>query len=226
VTVKQAVIAPSALSLIYPQAGIEEYPLRAVHRGSLANEAEADVRGSLAGGASKVQLDFTEGRLSVKLDPSKQLLQQFIELNNRVLERTSDALFVSWERAREAARAEAGRPVLFIIDAREREGVAGDPARPFGLGSNSVSLPKPRQSTAKTANPRRGVPKAEPLDFQGFRASAPISPRGSVRSPVQIRVPRFTRKAEPHHMSDQVVRSDVRMGCQWADRLRPRSRTT
>ena len=45
---------------------------RAVHRGSLANEAEADVRGSLAGGAYRVQLDFTEGRLSVKLDPSKQ----------------------------------------------------------------------------------------------------------------------------------------------------------
>jgi 5-methyltetrahydropteroyltriglutamate--homocysteine methyltransferase len=49
------------------------------------------VRGSLAGGAYKVQLDFTEGRLSVKLDPSKQLLGQFIELNNRVLRRFSDA---------------------------------------------------------------------------------------------------------------------------------------
>ena len=90
VPVKQAVIAPSALSLIYPQAGIEDYP-REQFIEDLVNEAEADVRGSLAGGAYKVQLDFTEGRLSVKLDPSKQLLQQFIELNNRVLERFGDA---------------------------------------------------------------------------------------------------------------------------------------
>ena len=36
-------------------------------------------------GAYKVQIDFTEGRLSVKLDPTRQLLRQFITLNNRVL---------------------------------------------------------------------------------------------------------------------------------------------
>jgi len=36
-------------------------------------------------GTYHVQIDFTEGRLSVKLDPSKILLQDFIELNNRVL---------------------------------------------------------------------------------------------------------------------------------------------
>jgi 5-methyltetrahydropteroyltriglutamate--homocysteine methyltransferase len=33
---------------------------------------------------------FTEGRLSVKLDPSKQLLRSFIDLNNRVLGQFSD----------------------------------------------------------------------------------------------------------------------------------------
>jgi 5-methyltetrahydropteroyltriglutamate--homocysteine methyltransferase len=32
-----------------------------------------------------VQIDFTEGRLAVKLDPSGQLLRSFIDLNNRVL---------------------------------------------------------------------------------------------------------------------------------------------
>jgi 5-methyltetrahydropteroyltriglutamate--homocysteine methyltransferase len=33
-----------------------------------------------------VQIDFTEGRLAVKLDPTKALLRYFIELNNQVLE--------------------------------------------------------------------------------------------------------------------------------------------
>jgi 5-methyltetrahydropteroyltriglutamate--homocysteine methyltransferase len=42
-------------------------------------------------GRTQVQLDFTEGRLSVKLDPSKQLLGRFIALNNRVLDRFSDS---------------------------------------------------------------------------------------------------------------------------------------
>jgi 5-methyltetrahydropteroyltriglutamate--homocysteine methyltransferase len=36
-----------------------------------------------------VQIDFTEARLSLKLDPSKRLLHEFIALNNRVLERFS-----------------------------------------------------------------------------------------------------------------------------------------
>jgi 5-methyltetrahydropteroyltriglutamate--homocysteine methyltransferase len=87
--VKQAVIAPSAISLIYPQDGIDGYP-RERFIDDLVREAEADIRRCLERGAYKVQLDFTEGRLSVKLDPSKGLLRQFIELNNRVLERFSD----------------------------------------------------------------------------------------------------------------------------------------
>ncbi len=49
-------------------------------------EAETDIRRCLAGGAS-VQIDFTEGRLCIKLDPSKGLLNSFVDLNNRVLER-------------------------------------------------------------------------------------------------------------------------------------------
>lgn len=88
VPVKQAVIAPSAISLIYPQEPIDGYS-RQQFIEDLVNEAEADVRRCLDRGAYKAQLDFTEGRLSVKLDPSKQLLGQFIELNNRVLERFS-----------------------------------------------------------------------------------------------------------------------------------------
>lgn len=88
VPVKQAVIAASALSLLYPQDGIEGYS-REAFLDDLVNETESDIRRCLQRGAHAVQLDFTEGRLSVKLDPSKQLLRQFIDLNNRVLERFS-----------------------------------------------------------------------------------------------------------------------------------------
>ena len=40
-------------------------------------------------GAETVQIDFTEGRLSLKLDPSGGLLKSFVELNNKVLDRFS-----------------------------------------------------------------------------------------------------------------------------------------
>jgi len=75
VPLKQAVISASALSLLYPQAGIPGYPREAFLE-DLVREAEADIRQCLDRGAT-VQIDFTEGRLSVKLDPSKSLLDRF-----------------------------------------------------------------------------------------------------------------------------------------------------
>lgn len=80
---KEAVIAASALSLLYPQAGIRDYP-REEFLEDLIREAATDIRRCLAAGAT-VQIDFTEGRLAVKLDPSKGLLDSFVALNNRVL---------------------------------------------------------------------------------------------------------------------------------------------
>ena len=53
----------------------------------LVDEAEADIRGPLEAGAANVQIDFTEARLSLKLDPSGGLLRSFIALNNQVLDR-------------------------------------------------------------------------------------------------------------------------------------------
>jgi 5-methyltetrahydropteroyltriglutamate--homocysteine methyltransferase len=94
VPVKQAVISASALSLLYPASGIPGYS-REAFLDDLVREAETDIRRCLAGGAYNVQIDFTEGRLSVKLDPSRQLLKSFVALNNRVLDGFSVA-----ERAR------------------------------------------------------------------------------------------------------------------------------
>ncbi|MFD0692249.1 cobalamin-independent methionine synthase II family protein [Actinomadura fibrosa] len=89
VPVKQAVIAASALSLLYPADGIDGYP-RERFLDDLVTEAEADIRGCLEAGAHVVQVDFTEARLSLKLDPSGGLLDDFIALNNRVLDRFSE----------------------------------------------------------------------------------------------------------------------------------------
>lgn len=94
VPVKQPVIAPSALSLLYPADGVPGYP-REAFVDDLVAEAEADIRQCLDAGADSVQLDFTEGRLSLKLDPSGGVLRDFVDLNNRVLER-----FTDHERAR------------------------------------------------------------------------------------------------------------------------------
>ncbi len=89
VHLKEAVISASALSLLYPQAGIPGYS-REAFLDDLVNEAEKDIRQCLDRGAP-VQIDFTEGRLAVKLDPSKGLLNAFVDLNNRVLDRFTPA---------------------------------------------------------------------------------------------------------------------------------------
>lgn len=88
--VKQAVISASAISLLYPQEGITGYS-RDQFMADLINEAEADIRKCLEGGAYNVQIDFTEARLAIKLDPSKGLLKMFIDLNNQVLDRFTES---------------------------------------------------------------------------------------------------------------------------------------
>ncbi len=88
VPLKQAVISPSALSLMYPDHGIPGYP-REKFIDDLLREHESEIRRCLQKGAHKVQIDFTEGRLAIKIDPSGNLLQSFIDLNNLALARFS-----------------------------------------------------------------------------------------------------------------------------------------
>jgi 5-methyltetrahydropteroyltriglutamate--homocysteine methyltransferase len=90
VPLKQAVISPSALSLMYPAEGISGYP-REQFIEDLLREHETEVRRCLQKGAYKVQIDFTEGRLALKIDPSGNLLSSFIDLNNLALSRFSAA---------------------------------------------------------------------------------------------------------------------------------------
>jgi methionine synthase II (cobalamin-independent) len=91
---KQAVIAPSMLALLYPLD--EEIPgySREAFEEDLVNECEKDIRQAFAAGAAHVSIDFTEGRLAARNDPrnpwtGRNMLPHFIELNNRVLDRFS-----------------------------------------------------------------------------------------------------------------------------------------
>jgi methionine synthase II (cobalamin-independent) len=92
--VKQAVIAPSMLMLLYPlDEEIEGYP-REQFLSDLVDECERDIRSCFDAGAVRVSIDFTEGRLANKNDSrnpwtGRDMLQEFIDLNNRVLERFS-----------------------------------------------------------------------------------------------------------------------------------------
>jgi len=92
--VKQAVISASAMSLLYPESGIAGYT-SAQFTEDLITQAVADIRSCFDAGADSVQVDFTEGRLALKLDPSGGLLGRFIDLNNEVFAAFSEA-----ERAR------------------------------------------------------------------------------------------------------------------------------
>jgi methionine synthase II (cobalamin-independent) len=91
---KQAVIAPSMLALLYPLD--EELPgySRENFEEDLVNETEKDIRQAFDAGAARVSIDFTEGRLATRADPrnpwtGRGMLPHFIELNNRVLDRFS-----------------------------------------------------------------------------------------------------------------------------------------
>jgi methionine synthase II (cobalamin-independent) len=91
---KQAVIAPSMLALLYPLDGEIPGYSREEFEEDLVNECEKDIRQAFAAGAARVSVDFTEGRLATRNDPrnpwtGRGMLPHFIELNNRLFARFS-----------------------------------------------------------------------------------------------------------------------------------------
>ncbi len=93
---KQAVIAPSMLALLYPLDGEVPGYSREQFLSDLCDECEKDIRQAFAAGAKRVSIDFTEGRLACRNDPNnawtgRGMLGHFIQLNNRVLDRFSAA---------------------------------------------------------------------------------------------------------------------------------------
>src|SRR5262245_41381433 len=91
---KQAVIAPSMLALLYPLDGALPGYSREQFLSDLVDECEKDIRKCFVAGATRVSIDFTEGRLACRNDPlnpwtGRGMLGHFIALNNRVLDRFS-----------------------------------------------------------------------------------------------------------------------------------------
>jgi methionine synthase II (cobalamin-independent) len=91
---KQAVIAPSMLALLYPLDGEIEGYSREQFLSDLCDECEKDIRMAFKAGAKRVSIDFTEGRLACRNDPrnpwtGRKMLAGFIDLNNRVIDRFS-----------------------------------------------------------------------------------------------------------------------------------------
>jgi methionine synthase II (cobalamin-independent) len=96
---KQAVISPSMLALLYPLGESIEGYSQDDFETDLMNEAEQDIRKAFDAGAVRVSMDFTEGRLATRADPRNpwtgaNMLGHFIDLINGVLGR-----FTAEERA-------------------------------------------------------------------------------------------------------------------------------
>jgi methionine synthase II (cobalamin-independent) len=92
--VKQAVIAPSMLALLYPLDDEVKGYSREQFLSDLCDECEKDIRKAFKAGAARVSIDFTEGRLACRNDPKnpwtgRKMLAGFIDLNNRVINRFS-----------------------------------------------------------------------------------------------------------------------------------------
>ncbi|MEJ2865519.1 5-methyltetrahydropteroyltriglutamate--homocysteine methyltransferase [Actinomycetospora flava] len=89
---KQAVIAPSMLALLYPLRDPVEGYSREDFEAKLIDECEKDIRLAFDAGAARVSVDFTEGRLATREDPRNPwtgagLLPHFVELINGVMAR-------------------------------------------------------------------------------------------------------------------------------------------
>jgi len=90
--VKQAVISPSMMSLLYPLEGELDGYSREQFLADVIDECEKDIRQCFAAGAVRVSVDFTEGRLANKNDSrnpwtGKNMLGEFIDLNNLLFDR-------------------------------------------------------------------------------------------------------------------------------------------
>ena len=83
--VKQAIISPALMSLVYPKTSLKGYSRNQFMK-DLIGQYHLEVKRCLDIGPHKVQIDFTEGRLSLKLDPTGELLDSMIDLINKGLD--------------------------------------------------------------------------------------------------------------------------------------------
>lgn len=162
---EQAAVRPDALLADrgydhdpYVGTGIDGYS-RDTFLSDLADKAEADIRGCLDAAASWVRLDFSLERLTLKLDPSRGVLKDFVALDNEVLGR-----FSADERSRIGVVQTAGEVCDRVLTAVgyipvERLGTATTCSSPHGPTTrppHAISpSPSSRLGCAARAWPRR-----------------------------------------------------------------------
>ncbi|KAI0988338.1 hypothetical protein GJ496_002525 [Pomphorhynchus laevis] len=83
---KQAVISPASMFLMYPKSGIEEYPPNEFLE-DVIGQSELDLRSCLGQNCSNLQIDAPELSMSIGIDSRAELLQKFIAVNNVLLDR-------------------------------------------------------------------------------------------------------------------------------------------
>jgi methionine synthase II (cobalamin-independent) len=114
---KQAVIAPSMLALLYPLDGEVKGYSREQFLSDLCDECEKDIRGAFKAGTARVSIDFTEGRLACRNDPrnpwtGRKMLAGFIDLNNRVINRFGGTLASTLAQGATATRRTARTSIM------------------------------------------------------------------------------------------------------------------
>ena len=191
---------------------------RAVHRGPAHASTSTEVRRCLEQGAHAVQIDFTEGRLAIKLDPTGDLLASFIDLNNLALAR-----FTAQERQkhrrphlprrrprldpqrRRRLRRAAAEPAAAQRDqllrragrrARPRARARDDPRPPASPGSASSSAWSPRSIPASRPPRRCATASSRRPSTSRWRSSAPPTTAASRPSATTPRPPRDTAFAK------------------------------
>lgn len=94
VPMKQPVVSPSTLALLYPLHGQLPGYSTAAFEQDLVEECEKDIRSAFAAGAARVSIDYGDGRLTAGDDPRHPwsgdgLAAHGMDLINRVMERFS-----------------------------------------------------------------------------------------------------------------------------------------
>jgi prepilin-type processing-associated H-X9-DG protein len=187
---KQAVISASAISLMYPADGIPGYP-REAFLDDLVAEATSELKGIIERGAT-AQIDFTEARLSLKLDPSGGLLGAFVDLNNRVLAGLTDE-----ERAKVGVHSCPGGDQ----DSTHSADVAYGDLLPGLFRMNvdrffiELSSEKDRQAVLRTLG---GLATGDRRIFVGV--TDPLDPRVETAEGVRDRVLEAARFIDPSHL--------------------------
>ena len=220
---KQAVIAPSMLALLYPLKDPVEGYTREEFEEDIVQECVTDIRKAFEAGAARVSIDFTEGRLATREDPRNPwtgagLLPHFIELNNRVLANFSDEERTKHRHPHLPGRrprlgAFRRRPVQqpAARDVQDQRRLLPHPAGVRARQGPDLRVDRtaqPRRSDVLPRRDRHAVPApGEPAgDLRHARPRRGLHPQGAPRLDRRLRLLPFSIDEKPNHGSPDYAR--------------------